>query len=86
MKKRKYPLRCCPVASATISPLGLHCSFCGTHLCPEHSHDVEVEGHIFLACGNCSETLASRRPGKHEHCQCHTQEFCEIHNEIEGIG
>ena len=86
MSNRKYPTRCCPRAPVNIEGTGLHCSFCGAHLCHEHEVDAEVQGHIFTACRHCAETLRSRRPGKHEECTCHHEDYCDLHTEIEGIG
>ena len=86
MQARKYALRCCTAASVRVDTLGSHCSFCGVHLCSDHSDDVEVGGHVFSACRHCKETLSSRRPGRHEHCTCHDEEYCDVHREIEGIG
>ena len=86
MKSRKYPLRCCSKASSTITLASPHCAFCLVHLCNEHSHDAEVEGHMFIACESCVDTLVSRRPGRHESCTCHDEDYCDIHAEIEGIG
>ena len=87
MNRRKHPTRCCPRAPTNIEVLGRHCSFCQIHLCPKHEQDVEVAGHVFSACGRCANTLASRRPGKHESCLCHEDTaYCDTHREVQGIG
>ncbi len=69
-----------------IEVIELHCSFCGIHLCHDHIEDVEVQGHTFTACHNCAATLRSRRPGQHERCTCHDEDYCDLHREVEGIG
>ena len=76
---RKYSNACCDNAK-------LHCAFCSILLCPPHAEDTEVEGHIFQACEHCAETLRVRRPGQHEECLCHEEQYCEIHQNIGGIG
>jgi len=86
MQRRKRSTRCCPRAPVYLEMMAPHCAFCQVQLCPEHTQDVEVEGHVFSACGSCAATLRSRRPGKHEHCTCHDEEYCDLHQEIEGIG
>ncbi len=86
MKRRKQSTQCCTRAPVYIEVTGPHCSFCQIHLCTEHEQDVEVQGHTFTACQNCAATLRSRRPGTHEHCTCHDEEYCDIHREIQGIG
>lgn len=76
---RKYKDSCCDNAK-------YHCAFCSILLCPRHAEDVEVEGYIFWTCEHCAETLRVRRPGTHEECLCHDEEYCEIHQNIGGIG
>ena len=88
MDRRKKSTRCCTRAPVNIEVVGLHCSFCQIQLCPNHEVDAEVAGHVFTACQNCQESLASRRPGIHESCICHDIRAgdCDTHREIEGIG
>ncbi len=73
---RKYGDSCCAGTE------GGHCAFCSINLCAAHERDVEVEGHIFQACEHCAEKLAINRPGKNEHCVCHYQTYCDIHDNI----
>lgn len=73
---RKYADSCCADTE------GGHCAFCSIDLCAAHERDVEVEGHIFQACEHCAEKLAANRPGKNEHCVCHNETYCDIHNNI----
>lgn len=77
---RKYSDACCE------NTAGRHCAFCSIELCAAHEHDVEVEGHVFQACEHCAFTLATKRPGGKEHCVCHDEEYCEIHQNIGAIG
>lgn len=76
---RKYLNTCCDGAE-------LHCAFCSIFICLTHVEDVEVEGHIFQACEDCATSLRDRRPGKHEHCTCHDEEYCEHHDNVGSIG
>lgn len=75
----KYSNACCEDAE-------LYCAFCSVNVCPKHVEDVEVEGHMFQACENCAAMLRSKRPGKHEHCTCHNEDYCDHHDNVESIG
>lgn len=78
---RKYSHFSCCIESDVA---GCHCAFCSVALCEAHEHDVEVEGHIFQACEHCAEKLGAERPRSKEHCVCHDEEYCDIHENVSG--